>query len=150
MSNDASSDTPPQAGTNWLGWSQAIGTGLQSIGSIMAAKTAKDNYKLNAEAFKFNKEMQSATSLANIQNRIKQYQAVNPNADVGYLQSLAQRLQGYLPQQQNQAPAQLPLGASGSTPAAGQLLSGQQPMQQPPVRQQQGGYNTMSQYGQRG
>ena len=44
----------------------------------MGARTAKKNYKLQRDAFNFNKEMQSATTLANIQNRMNQYQALQP------------------------------------------------------------------------
>ena len=130
------------AGTDWLGWSQMIGTGLQGIGSIMGANAAKKNYKLNADAFNFNKEMQSATTLANIQNRIKQYQAVNPNADVSNLQSLAQRLQSYLPNQSNMVNQAQPM-ANTNTQAPTMQTTNQAPPQQ-------SGFNSLSQYGRRG
>lgn len=91
-------------GPNYLGWANTAMSGLNAIGSIMGARTAKKNYKLQRDAFNFNKEMQSATTLANIQNRMNQYQALNPNADVSHLESLATRLQSYLPNQQGQQP----------------------------------------------
>lgn len=89
-------------GPNYLGWANTAMSGLNAIGSIMGARTAKKNYKLQRDAFNFNKEMQSATTLANIQNRMNQYRAVNPNANVSHLESLASRLQSYLPNQQAQ------------------------------------------------
>lgn len=91
-------------GPNYLGWANTTMSGLNAIGSIMGARTAKKNYKLQRDAFNFNKEMQSATTLANIQNRMNQYRTVNPNADVSHLESLAARLQSYLPNQQGQQP----------------------------------------------
>lgn len=92
-------------GPNYLGWANTAMSGLNAIGSILGARTAKKNYKLQRDAFNFNKEMQSATTLANIQNRINQYRAVNPNADVSHLESLAASLQSYLPNQQAQRQA---------------------------------------------
>lgn len=92
-------------GPNYLGWTNTAMSGLNAIGSIMGARTAKKNYKLQRDAFNFNKEMQSATTLANIQNRMNQYRAVNPNADVSHLESLAARLQSYLPNQPAQRQA---------------------------------------------
>ena len=102
--NIAPTSTGPN-GPNYLGWANTAMSGLNAIGSILGARTAKKNYKLNRDAFNFNKEMQSATTLANIQNRINQYRAVNPNADVSHLESLAASLQSYLPAQQAQRQA---------------------------------------------
>lgn len=103
-SGAASTGNVGNTGANYLGWANTAMSGLNAIGSIMGAGVAKKNYKLQRDAFNFNKEMQSATTLANIQNRMNQYRAVNPNANVSHLESLATRLQSYLPNQQGQQP----------------------------------------------
>lgn len=132
------STTGSSGGTDYLGYANVAMSGLDAIGGILGARVAKKNYELQRDAFNFNKEMQSATTLANIQNRIAQYKAVNPNADVGYLNDLATRLQSYLPKQPKPqttpmaTPTQQPLG--GPTPA---------PQGQTPVAS----YDSLSRYG---
>lgn len=142
-------------GTDWLGWAGVGMSGLDAIGSVLNARTARRNYRLQRDAFNFNKEMQSATSLANLQDRMQLMQRFNPDVDISHYQNLANRLQSYLPNQQPQqttmpAPNQQPMVQQAQPQGYPQPMQQPQGYSQPQPRQPNNGFTSMANYGRGG
>lgn len=55
-------------GTDWLGWANAGSNALSSLAGLGQLAMANNQYKLNKEAFNYNKEMTNKQWLANVQN----------------------------------------------------------------------------------